>query len=40
MSSLSFLLNHFTIYFEKNKKQNNFMQRKIVLFLVLFVSKK
>ena len=28
MSSFSFLINYFIIYFEENKKQNNFMQLK------------
>ena len=40
MSSFSFLINYFTIYFEKNKKQNNFTERKIVLFFMMLISEK
>ncbi len=39
MSSFSILLNHFTIYFEKNKKQDNFTERKTVLFFVMLLLK-
>lgn len=41
MSSFSFLINYFTIYFEKKKKNKTILcNSKIVLFLVLLFSEK
>ena len=40
MSSFSFLINYFTIHFEKNKNKTILCNSKIVLFLVLLFSEK